>query len=572
VRWIRAEEGCIVGLHMSHFVNREEEYAVSLAPTKLRGMPESGIGTEALSGYMNRDVEKQNPELGHHLLIPRGLPVTNGAELARLLDARERKKDRTYRRYGGQMPRVACHAIIIFQWGMTDQAAIDAMTEHAYLISDKLRVPLEAQIHYVKDIPDHFHVLIGTRIVEDERLGRKQRQLDAVSEKHDGTGLSVGGKVLGATLEELRADWAERMRAASSDHTIDHRSYARRGVPVYPVTTVPRSEIEWQKRRGREDWRHERRRELRDRAAVLDAVAGRQAQDSFHVLRPTETTTEQLQEAAPVRRTLEAGARVPGPDREQATGAAEPLDPPVAVPVAAVELDALAEEHVVDDPRGAEDYLDVEAMSLPQQGGPPASETSANAAGLDRAARRGAESSRSDARVAPVASPARATSELDPISIETPAREQEHGHAPGSSGHAIGGVADERLKLRDAVLGRIAAHVGALAPRRPEPQRSPFMALLDSLGLDPVAAAAIEPVLFRASPRPERNRQDSRKKCPPAPVHGDPAGLRNSGAEPTVDAVAPVMAAEDAAASPETSSPEIQASHLEPRSRTHATM
>ena len=121
LQWVLAEEGKIIGLHKSNYINRELQFSVGRNDTDIRFGLEGEIGSVALSEYLNRGEEEQNPELGHHILITRGLPIRTGAELARLLDAKERKKDRTYRRYGGQMPRVACHGILSFPWGITDQ-------------------------------------------------------------------------------------------------------------------------------------------------------------------------------------------------------------------------------------------------------------------------------------------------------------------------------------------------------------------------------------------------------------------------------------------------------------------
>ena len=277
LQWIHAEAGSIVGLAKSHYINRHEGYAVE-APESARSMREKSVANSAgLSDYINRNGDEANPELGHYLLITRDLPVRDGAGLARLLDARERKQDRTYRQYGGRMPRVGCHGIVSFQWGISDEAAVDALTGHARMISDRLRVPIEGRIHYKAGRPDHAHILLGTRIVEHGHLGRKQRQLDAVSEKADGRGLVADDRVLGSTLEFLRADWAERMRQASGDGEIDHRSYRRRGLPVYPVTHIPRSEIEYQKRRNSEAWRTQRSEELAIRTSTSAAAVVDQA-------------------------------------------------------------------------------------------------------------------------------------------------------------------------------------------------------------------------------------------------------------------------------------------------------
>ncbi len=273
LQWIHAEAGRIVGLSKSHYINRQADHDndAPMLGSENRQAP-SGPGA-SVSAYINRHESEANPELGHGVLITRGLPVTDGAGLARLLDARERKSDRTYRQYGGRMPRVGCHGILAFQWGLTEEAATDALVGHARMISDRLHVPIEGRIHVKEGRPDHAHLIIGTRVVERGCLGRKQRQLDAVSEKADGRGLAVDGRMLGSTLEMLRADWAERMRQASGDGEIDHRSYRRRSLPIYPVTHVPRSEIEYQKRRNSETWRTHRSEELTMRVSTGAATA-----------------------------------------------------------------------------------------------------------------------------------------------------------------------------------------------------------------------------------------------------------------------------------------------------------
>lgn len=288
LQWIHAEAGRIVGLSKSHYINRQAYHDVDdpeLASENGKALPFSGA---SVSAYINRHGSEANPELGHYVLLARGLPVSDGAGLARLLDARERKADRSYRQYGGRMPRVGCHGIISFQWGISDEAAIDALTGHARMISDLLRVPIEGRIHYKAGRPDHAHLLLGTRVVERGRLGRKERRLDAVSEKADGRGLMVDGRVLGSTLEMLRADWAERMRQASGDAEIDHRSYMRRSLPVYPVTHIPRSEIEYQKRRKSEAWRTHRLEELAIRTSTGAATVVDQASHP----EPSGTDTE----------------------------------------------------------------------------------------------------------------------------------------------------------------------------------------------------------------------------------------------------------------------------------------
>ena len=337
----------IIGLHKSNYINRELQFSVDRNDADIKFELEREIGSVALSEYLNRGEEEQNPELGHHVLITRGLPIRTGAELARLLDAKERKKDRTYRRYGGQMPRVACHGILSFPWGITDQAAADALIGHASLISDELKLPLEGRVHYVNARPDHAHLLIGTRVVEQGVLGPKQRALDAVSQKRAGEGLAVDGRLVGATIEKLRADWASRMREASGDLAIDRRSYLRRGIPICPVDTVPRGEIEFQKRRGRADWRRNRRAELEVRAAVL-AEPGFWPQGAAVEADPTEPAPEDRQAVrASVLQTIAKRARAIASTTRKAREVADFVDPRAAA-LQDAGIDPLAVQLLVD--------------------------------------------------------------------------------------------------------------------------------------------------------------------------------------------------------------------------------
>ncbi len=552
-QWIVAEQGCIEGLAKSNYINRVGEFANARnrhppVRDKGRSSPEAGLAT---SDYINRTEGASDDELGASILITRGLPVHTGAGLARLLDARERKPDRTYRQYGGRMPRVGTHYILSFRYGISAEAAAAAAWKHAHMLSDRLKVPLEGRIHNENGAPDHVHLIIGTRVVEKGKLGRKCRELDAVSEKREGKRYLDGNRELGPTMEWLRADWARRMREASGDLSIDHRSYTRRGMPIYPVTHVARSEIEYQRRRGRADWRRERRGELLVRAAVLEAVAADQGQDPRHGLAPTGATAEPLRNAAPpIGGTLDVTTGVPEWALEQVPGVAEPLDPPVVLPVAAAELDLLTEGHVVDGLRRAEACLNAEATSLSQQGRPPPFNVVLNDPDLDPASPTSGESDGQrwagiETAEAAVASPApgdaaaRATSGLDPVSTGIPSRARLHEQAPVSSGQAINdGNAPQRRRLRDDVLRRIAAHVGALAPPRPEPRSSPFGMLLNSIGLDPVAAGTIESFLVRARSTPGQNRQDVRAEHVPSSDPTNPEGQQNAGAEPPTPAAA----------------------------------
>ena len=221
------------------------------------------------------------------------------------------------------------------------------MIGHASLISDELKLPLEGRIHYVNARPDHAHLLIGTRVVEQGVLGPKQRALDAVSQKRAGEGLAVDGRLVGATIEKLRADWASRMREASGDLAIDHRSYLRRGIPISPVDTVPRGEIEFQKRRGRADWRRNRRAELEVRAAVL-AEPGFWPQGAAVEADPTEPAPEDRQAVhASVLQTIAKRARAIASTTRKAREVADFVDPR-ATALQDAGIDSLAVQLLVD--------------------------------------------------------------------------------------------------------------------------------------------------------------------------------------------------------------------------------
>ena len=120
------------------------------------------------------------------------MPAASGAQLARLLDARERRADRSYRTYGGRLPRVGSHLVASLRHVLAPAQAGAALEAFAHALSDRLLVPVEGQVHNKNGRPDHCHFLIGTRSVEQGRLGKKQRQLDAVSEKAAGRSIDVG--------------------------------------------------------------------------------------------------------------------------------------------------------------------------------------------------------------------------------------------------------------------------------------------------------------------------------------------------------------------------------------------
>ncbi len=266
--WIMAEPGRMAGLHVSNYVRRDDDQVIW---DQDLGKTSAGRAT----AYIIRAQGAAPGELGAHVLVTRGLPVTSGAELARLLDAKERKADRSYRCYGGRLPRVGSHVIASLTWGITPEQAAAIARGFAHTVSDRLHIPVEAQVHNKDGRPDHVHLILGTRVVERGKLGRKCRALDAVSERADGKAIQVGERANGATVEWMRADGARRMRDASGDRSVDHRSYARRDLPLKAVSPVPRSEIEYQRRRGSTAWRDQRRRELeqRNRQKVIDAAA-----------------------------------------------------------------------------------------------------------------------------------------------------------------------------------------------------------------------------------------------------------------------------------------------------------
>nr|WP_282588709.1 MobA/MobL family protein [Lichenifustis flavocetrariae] len=186
--------------------------------------------------------------------------------MARALDARERKPDRSYRRYGGRLPRVAVHCIGSLRWGITHEQSAKMLTDFVTRLSDQLQVTAEGRVHIVDGRPDHVHIWLGTRTVVNGRIGKKQRKLDAVSKKADGNGIDVGGRQIGPTCEWMRAEWAQLNREMSGDHEVDHRSFARRGLAIRPVSNVPRADIELERRRGTATWRTRRAHELGERA------------------------------------------------------------------------------------------------------------------------------------------------------------------------------------------------------------------------------------------------------------------------------------------------------------------
>ena len=279
--WVRGTDGAIPSLRLANYIDREIQ-------TQDHDRDVDELLGRDLSHYIDRKgtfLSAEPEELGAAILISRGLPVENGQQFARLLDAKERKADRTYRRYGGKLPRVASHLIVSFTYGITSDKAGEILENFATALSNRLAIPLYGRIHNKNGRPDHIHLLIGTRSVKDGKLGPKVRALDAVSEKIAGEGIHVGdGKLVGATCDWIRGEWARLQREASFDEHIDHRSYARRGLDIAPVTHVPRSEIEWEKRHSSTAWRDRRRRELDSRQ---------------HPDRPTSIHHEHVTEAEP---------------------------------------------------------------------------------------------------------------------------------------------------------------------------------------------------------------------------------------------------------------------------------
>ena len=274
LKWIVADPGKLSGLRVSNYINRLEEIGGAAAQASDLEELEIGWSPSGLraSDYVNRiDPEgATSDELGAHVLVTLGLPVATGAQLARLLDAAERKADRTYRCYGGRLPRVATHANISIRYGVSSEQAGRLLQQFTTLLSNRLRVPLEGRVHNKAGRPDHIHLVIGTRIVENGRLGKKCRALDAVSEKADGRLVDVGERFVGATIEWMRSEWARLMREASGDLAIDHKSYERRGLTITPVTHVPRADIEYERRRKTASWRERRRRELAMRSGPAE--------------------------------------------------------------------------------------------------------------------------------------------------------------------------------------------------------------------------------------------------------------------------------------------------------------
>ncbi|MDX7951328.1 hypothetical protein P7D22_09080 [Lichenihabitans sp. Uapishka_5] len=266
---ILAEPGRLAGVRKSRYINRQDRVVERDDVAADEPSLDEGRSVVRAARYIARSGKSQvdvvDDELGAHVLITRGLRAENGTELARRLDTAERKPDGSYRCYGGRLPRVGVHLIASFSRGIPPAAAGAILEDYARALSDRLKVPLEGQIHNDDHgQPDHAHLLLGTRVVEAGVIGRKVRALDAVSEKADGNATEVDGRLIGNTIEWIRSDWAARMQAAIGEH-VDHRSFARRGLAVTPVTYVPRTELEYQHRRGSTAWRERRRRELAER-------------------------------------------------------------------------------------------------------------------------------------------------------------------------------------------------------------------------------------------------------------------------------------------------------------------
>jgi len=110
----------------------------------------------------------------------------------------------------------------------------------------------------------HAHLLMTTREVKAEGLGKKTRVLDA----------KATGPAEVRWMRQHAADLInEALEAAGSDERVDHRSFADRGVVREPTTHLGPTASNME-RRGKPTERGRANRETRERNAELDALVG----------------------------------------------------------------------------------------------------------------------------------------------------------------------------------------------------------------------------------------------------------------------------------------------------------
>ena len=198
-----------------------------------------------------RELEDAQRDVIYHRFFDNGCGLTSD-ELWMANDRANRCKDGRYKHHAGHMPRLGSFITASFPYGVALSDAIAAVDRHAEHLGSTYGVACEAVIHAKKGQPDHAHFFVTDRVVDVNGVGKKQRKLNGMAAKLGGDGIEVDdGYIISGPMEGMRASWATLIReAAPAGAVIDHRSFARRGLDIEPVTYVSRGEVREQEARG----------------------------------------------------------------------------------------------------------------------------------------------------------------------------------------------------------------------------------------------------------------------------------------------------------------------------------
>ncbi|MDP3601131.1 MAG: MobA/MobL family protein, partial [Bosea sp. (in: a-proteobacteria)] len=136
------------------------------------------------------------------------------------MDACERKADGSYRRYGGQMPRVASHIDAALPWGLSEAQARHIVEGFARWLTSTYGVGVQYGCHNQDEPYDHAHFLMSTRSLDAERAGKKVREMNGIAMQHmdraEGRAITHerddgSVKSVSSFMDGLRAEWARRI-------------------------------------------------------------------------------------------------------------------------------------------------------------------------------------------------------------------------------------------------------------------------------------------------------------------------------------------------------------------------
>ena len=209
----------------------------------------------------------------HHAFYDQGCGLRSD-EFWLANDRANRCKNGEYKRHGGHAPRLGSFITASFPFGVSLPDAIAALDRFARHLGATYGLACEVVIHAKDGAPDHAHLLVSDRMVDENGVGAKNRSLNGMNAKITGNSIRVDAdRIIAAPMEDMRATWATLIREiASAGAVIDHRSFRRRGLEIKPVRYVPRGAIREQEAQGLDLWREDRSRELAGRRSVLGDV------------------------------------------------------------------------------------------------------------------------------------------------------------------------------------------------------------------------------------------------------------------------------------------------------------